>query len=407
MEKRFGLVSSPDKALTGASPFVHRNASKLSLSFFNRGRGDNWHRQTNATAADYYLVDSDYDINRNFPWTQLQQHTDLLLKKKGALNSQQKDDFLVALVRKHEAKDIAIAACGHAMSMQGLRQLILTDVNVNAQTEDANRLNLLYRVVLVAGHINTPAFSVGEVESARLLLSANGRTSSNNLTTAIPTLLAGAPVDNILYFHVLELARQDLTVFATSLTAFEFNCKWTLARSAVRWLSIFTAASSHIPREVLSLLHEVFPTWLAWAIWKPNPDRIIKWELFTEDQRSVLRNLLLLEGPDFARSTYGSLREAELRQDFQQPSHIPRVSSVLELRGVPLNDIDALVERVLNVIDTVCTNCPYNTSLVAHFFIGKTITQKAVELLESLNSIADPSISVSLMSHICVYQKED
>lgn len=394
MERRFSLMSSPDKALNSASPFLHRNASKLSLGFFNRGKGENWHRLISTTAADFYLLGGDHDINLGFPWTILQQHTDALLKKKGFLTPQQQDDCLIALVRKHDSKDVAVAACGRAMSVQALRQLLLTDFNVNTKSEDTNALNYFYQILLVANHVSS-GFSPWEVQCAKLLLSASGTPPIQHLAAAIQALLAGPPMENMLYLHVLELARQALIIFTADLKRLEQNSKWTLARSAVRWLSMFTAAAGNIPNEVLNVLHEVFPSWRAWAMWRPDPERIVKWELFTEEQRTALGRLLALEGPDLLRSTYGSLRESESRQGLQRPAHIARVSSLIELRGVPMSEIDNLVDRVLKIIDTVCTNCPYNTPFLVYFCIGKTISQKPLELLECLNSVADTSISVS------------
>jgi hypothetical protein len=366
---------------------MHR---KLSLGFWIRGAGDTWHHQTIVTAGHYHPVGENNDINPDFPWLELQQHTDLLLKSKGSLKSTQQDEFLLAHIQKHKTKEVAIAACGHVVSSGALRQLLHDDFNVASQRGDWDILKIFFRVILVASHVNL-GISIWDVECAKLLLSTNHTTPIQNLAAEFPLLLRGMLVDNILYHHLLELARKDLQSFAENLRQFQLDSNWASAWSEIGWLKI--VATNNIPNELVALLNEILPHWRAWSTWNPDTERIIRWEGFTLEQRHLFTPLLSLEGPDFTQTSYGTFREAELGKQFL-PSYIP--TSLLELRGVPPEEIGALVDRVLKVVDAVCTTCPFNTPLLAYFCVGKIIEPRSLDLLECLSFISDASISVSL-----------
>lgn len=383
MDRKFNVKSWPDKALGSVLPYLH----------FNLGRGDRWHRQVSTTAANHFPLMLDNHINPLYPWEQLREHTNLLLQKEGSLTLEQKDNILASLIRKHDAKYVALAACGHYLSTQTLIQLLRNELLVSAQKSDRNDLTSYLKMILIASHVNS-GISAWEVQCARLLLSAGCTSPVQSLVASIQVLLAGRPTESLLYLHVLKLARKALVIFVADLKLLEINYKWTRALSAVQWLSMF--ASNVVPKKVLALLCDVFPSWRAWALWQPDMKRILSWDSFTDVQKAALGKILTLEGPDFLRSLDSSLREAVSRQGLQRPAHIPRVSSLIELKGVPVDQIEASVERLLKLIDVVCTNCPYNTPILAYFCVGKTITNTSLELLEYLNSVADASISVSI-----------
>src|SRR5205809_5991219 len=93
-----------------------------------------WHQDIEATAAKYTPVDSAFALNSGrvsilyFPFVELQAHTGVYLKKK--LSSRKPEDRhrrLIALVKEHRRKDVALAACAHALSGQSVRELLYSE----------------------------------------------------------------------------------------------------------------------------------------------------------------------------------------------------------------------------------------------------------------------------------------
>jgi hypothetical protein len=379
-----------------SAPFLHRNASKLGLGFFGLGRGENWHRQITTTAADYHLIDQENRPNPHFPWANLQLITDTYLKKRGQLESLQRDDFLVSLVQKHPAKDIAIASCGHMMSRGTLRHLLLTELRVEARVPDIDTQATYLRLILVINHINPSALSALEVQCATRLLATSSSTISNQTLAGLIQILAtGIRTENILFYHVKDLAKQALTIFVGELEKLKVECRWSLAHSAVQWLSMFEPQASEVSTEATAILDDVFPLWRAWAAWRPDMERIFRWDqLFSGDQLATLRPLLSLEGPDYTHSISGTLREAQVLGARHRGTALSSVN--YEFSALEPSEVESVITRLMKLIDTVCSTSAADTEMLAYLCIGKWIMHKDLDLLESLTSLADPTISVSL-----------
>lgn len=86
---------------------VTKSISKKSL--FGNKKSDEWHQQVDFTAGT--LRPSD----KRFPWAHVKKHTDNYLKKKSKLTQAETDIRLGILIESHDARDVAIAACAHAM----------------------------------------------------------------------------------------------------------------------------------------------------------------------------------------------------------------------------------------------------------------------------------------------------
>ena len=390
MDKRFSLVSSVEKALPNP-PFIHRNASKLSLGFFGLGRTkEDWHRQISDTAVDYLLLGPNNRPSPHFPWAQLQKYTDSFLKKKGPLSPLQQDNLLIGLVQKHGVKDVAIASCGHAISTQALRHMLQTDLRVEIGDPDINLQAEYLRLILVVDHVNPDVLSPMEVQGAMQLLAASGTTaSSQTLAVLIEIMATGMRTENILFYHVQDLTRRSLSSFVVELEQLRVDGKWAQAYSAVQWLSRFSPDYPEVSKEVTHLLDEAFK-WHAWARWRPDLGRLAKWDdFFSADQRTTLGHLLALEGPDYLEN-YATLHEAQ--------AHGTSGNVIYELKGFRLEELESVVARLMQIIDATSANIsPADVPLLANRCIGRIVTYQDLELLESLTSLGDAFIGVSYL----------
>ena len=77
-----------------------------------KGRASHaWHQNIEKTVGQRKPKDPD------FPWIALQNHTGYYLKKKGRLSQTQIDERLLALVKIHPSKEVAIAACAQSLGV--------------------------------------------------------------------------------------------------------------------------------------------------------------------------------------------------------------------------------------------------------------------------------------------------
>ncbi|KAF2471457.1 uncharacterized protein BDR25DRAFT_223658, partial [Lindgomyces ingoldianus] len=98
------------------------------MVLFGKKRSDEWHHQIDFTAS--LLRPND----KTFPYSLIKKHTDYYLKKKGKFNQQDTDIRLALLIESHEARDVAIAACAHAISPASLRALLNVELSVAPAT---------------------------------------------------------------------------------------------------------------------------------------------------------------------------------------------------------------------------------------------------------------------------------
>jgi hypothetical protein len=150
----------------------------------------------------------------------------------------------------------------------------------------------------------------------------------------------------------------------------------------------------------MRVLDTNFPHWRVWAAWSPDMARILRWELFSSDHRVSLCNLLSLEGPDYISYRSATLGEAVETQGFN-PSLTRHAlgSLIFELRRGVAHDVPNMVHRLLNLVNAAAVSSPNSTAILAYFWIGRAITDKSVDCLESLSSIADGLIS-ALVSQV-------
>src|SRR5436305_7508780 len=127
-----------------------------------------WHQQVGATIACQPDLDVGSDGVQHFPFAQLQAHTDEYLKKKGRLTPDERDARLIALIKDHSAKDVAIVACAHALSSQTVRDLLRGELHV----DPCNHLSAFgyLRAVVRVNHVNRDSVTGLEAQCAQALI---------------------------------------------------------------------------------------------------------------------------------------------------------------------------------------------------------------------------------------------
>src|ERR1700748_117355 len=82
-------------------------------------KGDDSHQQIDKIAGNSRPCDT------NFPWDDIRSYIDTCIKKqKGISIPHGLDSFLSEFIKNHDAKDIAIAACAHALSTEATTNLL-------------------------------------------------------------------------------------------------------------------------------------------------------------------------------------------------------------------------------------------------------------------------------------------
>ena len=333
----------------------------------------------------------------SFPWEKLQEHTDAYLKKKKKHTPEQLEERLVNFIKNHADKmDVAIAASGHAMSPQTLRGLLISDLSVGPGRPAT--LNSYLQAVVAANRVNPQSVSDVEAQRAKSMIAAAmiGTASAGHYLQALVQIIyAGVPPSCLLYTHIHALALKACTDFATALQNLRAVGELRKAYSAASWLSKISERSFELSAENLSpeqLLDTAFPTWRSWALWRPDAERLRRWDSFSTDQRISLKDLLALEGPDFVGRQKTMREGATISGGLNlstSPVRLGNLTIELQLAVEPY----AALERLMNAIDAASAAGPHDIALLIWKCVGKTITHDALTMLEIIRFAGDSSIS--------------
>jgi hypothetical protein len=318
-----------------------------------------------------------------------------LIKKKAKDTAEDRDNRLALLIKNHAVKDVAIAACGHAMSPKALRGLLAGELNI--ELGNSYGLSSYLQAIIAANHVNEGAVSALEAQRAMELMASNNASTGRYLDALLQILINGVPSHFLIYPHLQTLAGLTCVEFATQLEALRKDCQWQRAQAATEWLKRFVVRSMELSPENLDsirLLDAKFLRWRAWAAWSPDTARILRWELFSADQRLTLRDLLALEGPDYINNRHTTIREAAGTQGFNPSLTRLSVGSItFEVRRGLAYEVPNMVHRLLNLVDAAVVSSPNDIAILAYFCIDQSVTNRALDCLESLSSIADGLIS--------------
>lgn len=366
-----------------------------------KGReSDAWHKKINDTVGPRKLTDAD------FPWTALQNHTGYYMKKKGKLSQTQIDERLLALIQKHPSKDVAIAACAHVISARSIRNLLVNDHGV--EHDSAFGLQDYLQVIVATNHVNSGAVSDIESQWARCLLEhavagGSSRTLAQQLHDVLSLLPAQVSPDLLLQDDISRLATSVCMDFSKQLEDLRHKHQWMDAHTAVGWLSTVTTSNSTLQTGTRNLLDNHFPTWGAWAAWRPNIPRLSARKNNVTFAQSSLGDLLALEGPDFASivgSEQATLREGLIAQgSSRSQSTLQWGKSHVVFSRNPFRELEKLnviLERLTQVTDFACSAGPEYTSLLAHF-CGHKISNEVLQMLEDVQILGKPAFTTVIL----------
>ncbi|KAF2491635.1 hypothetical protein BU16DRAFT_565332 [Lophium mytilinum] len=366
------------------------------MVLFGKRKSDGWKIQVTATA------NHEHPSSPNFPWDQLQAHTDLYLKKKGKITPAERDFKLAALVDDYDDRDVAIAACAFAMSSQALRILLNVETNVAPVTYYGL---YAYLQSLIAVNYRGQLGTVSDLEArwARGLVpyASPGPQAAVRFLDGVTNILRDKSLQNLQSLpNFAFLTRRALVDFASSLEGFKLKNQWVAAHAAVVWLSKLLNNPSP-PSHSLGpeqLLDSQLPSWRIWALWKPDLDRLRLLESLPSHTRGVLHDMLALEGPDFLGKRYSSIREALVTciTEISQ-THVRYGTLSIEVKTQTADEFKTILNRLSTCLETVCKAGMDSIELFVHLCAGKHVTQEALQILIGTSKLADPSVIPSVL----------
>lgn len=382
------------------------------LGMFRNRQSSSWHQSITHTAAEHHPVNVNITTesptpNPNFPWMKLREHTEEYVKKKKKLAPEQIEARLIEFIRRHiDRLDVAIAACGHRLRFDTLRQLLLSDLNVAPGSNVG--MSIYLQAIVAANRVNPMSVSDLEAQRANAMISAGviGASSpGNHLRELLKVVIAGVPPSFLIYTHLHALALKACTDFAAQLQNLRDAGQLRRAYNAASWLSDISEIAIQSAPENLGpeqLLDTAFPTWKFWARWRPNKERLTRWERFSTEERVKLSDMLALEGPDFAGRSDTTWEEAILNNtslkntSHSLPLRIGAGNLVLEPRLA--DDVERTIYRLLILIDAAAEAGPNDAALLIHLCTGKVLTDDALQTLEMIHTTGDTSIGPLLLA---------
>jgi hypothetical protein len=215
----------PHKSKSGT---CHPPWSKKKL-FRIRKRSEKWHDQVTLTAGPYGPLDL------SFPWSALRRHTDHYIKSKKNITKGELNVKLASLIKTHEEKVVAIAACAHAMSTTAVKAILASELDiVLASLEGLNT----YLLSLFAANFSCPsAVSDFEAKWAKDLLPyvEHGSRAAGRFLEGICMLLQ---TSNILDFSSLDFSSLDFS--SLDFSSLDFSSLPFISWLARRSCKVFT-----------------------------------------------------------------------------------------------------------------------------------------------------------------------
>ena len=361
---------------------------------FKGRQSDAWHKNISDTVGQRKPTDVD------FPWIALQNHTGYYLKKKVKPSADKIDEYLLALIKKHPSKEVAIAACAHELSVPTIQNLLRNDFK--ADPDCAIPPQEYLQIIVAANHVNAGTVSDIEAHWARCLLDypAAGEPSralAQWFSKLLPLLPAWPTPNLLLQDDINRLASTVCMCVAKQLEDLRHNNQWSEAETSIGWLSTVSITNDSSQNH---LLDTCLPAWRAWAAWRPHIPRLRTWKIHALCSHSSLGDLLALEGPDFV-SMEGT-EQATLRDGLTAQSSSGSQSmlqwdrSQVKFGRNPFRELEnsnGILKRLMSVIDFACTASSDYKSLLAYLCSDNVISNEGLQTLESVRTLANPAFT--------------
>ncbi|MCJ1294460.1 hypothetical protein MMC34_006018 [Xylographa carneopallida] len=388
------------------------------MGFFGKRKSGHWHQKIDSIAAGKHPLEVGLKettdlipvLNATYPWTQLRLQTDLYLKTKSQLELPQRDGRLAALFLEHGAKDVAMAACGHAMSPQTLRKMLTDNLNTGVHNYCGWSPLSSLQITVIANHVNSNAVSEIEAHCARVLIPFSGSNSVadvDSLEAILQLLIVGVPRHSLLFSKVEKLARKIFANCGTRLGMLSLNNEWLQAHTlTVKLMESLENSAKQDPDNLQSkeLVDDLLPNWRSWAQWKPLVHRLHLWEELQSPDRRALQDLLSLEGPDFMDGRQPTLRAGLMARGSGECS-IRKGQLLIESRSGSAYELRNMLDRLLEALDTTCHTAFNETTLrlFTHFCVNKPVDEAALTVLERVTQMQDTSLSAMVLQIVEVH----
>jgi hypothetical protein len=360
------------------------------MPLFGRPKETIWCSDTLSAAGHRRPIERG-GINTDFPWKDVQQLTDALLKKKKDTSLQARDARCLALIQKHEVPAIALAGCAHAMTGATIRQWIQ---NQYESYDDKERTNYLHSI-LIANHANPHAVGRPDVRIAHTLLTYSAipeRACQERLRLVVDLLIEGG-IDVSLAFayqHFIKLVRKEIIQFANRLNTARERGEWFQAQELAQWLQQIEALNGGVGwQEATSLLQDSIGDIGPWLMWNPDIARLEVRKHLTIQQREELKDFLALEGPDFERTRTSLLKEGIIVRSIYNPTFVVRHGTIClripdgRLHGQYVRD---MLQRLSRAIDTACSGSAADVDLLIHLCVDKPVDNDILHILAAVRN---------------------
>jgi hypothetical protein len=196
---------------------------------------------------------------------------------------------LLALIREHEAIQIAVAACAHKMSPQTLRAFIGDRLKTvgGVQTRGLGiglgptQIRFLEAIVL-AHHVNPLTFPESDSQLAQTLLrcsASDSNCTSQKLETVVKLLIVGIPSHSFVSSFVRSMLHGYCAKLSAEIQALERSSSWLKAHGETEWLSMLLFGpldASPEEKETVEILCKRFPDWKMWAEWNESDSQLVQ-----------------------------------------------------------------------------------------------------------------------------------
>lgn len=328
---------------------------------------ERWQRIKNFSDVLKFLVEGHPQIGSSH-LESLKQSTEDYLRGWGTnlvRPSPECDEILGSLIvsREQLTRDVAIIACLYALSVPAAIIHL-----VSLMDHDVERY---LRCITLAAQANPNVASSEELRIAQSLLrilSDQGEDFAE-FQHVIEVLGLGAPAIFIpLKIIQSALARSGIrSRLQRELDSHLQQKRFMSTFSLISWLRRIPTIPNNT--HIISLLDGHFPSWLWLIAWRPNMERIGRWERgkFTDVQRKKLSHAFDLDGPDIATHTRESLKMAE--PECYEHIHVnPQSTETLE--------------RFLDLLYRAHILGPAALELFIHFCIDHPVNEAALLMVD-------------------------
>ncbi|KAF2397166.1 hypothetical protein EJ06DRAFT_164133 [Trichodelitschia bisporula] len=342
------------------------------------------------------IADGHNPADPAFPWQRVQQTTDGYIQKKST-SKVQLDDILLPAIRKFDRKDVAVAACCHALSQTAIQLLLM---ELKAVPEYFSELPTYLRILLSVHKYHPAIVDADEAARARDLLYMLPPMCTDKpfaFQRMLVLLKRGVPMSSRVYEHSAVLSRHICREFQSYVEQLATSGRLYVIHDVVSCLSIgFTPKISPIPSiSLIQILESEWPSWRAWASWKPNIHSIKLYDTLENREREVFRDIIALDGPCFKDPTKPTLLQSIMDSFEQSPlTTITYGNFVLEISSPDVQHLREIIRRMKAVLFRAAVGSDSEGTLIRYLLVWRAaLSERALDIAECCLEMKHPELT--------------